>query len=184
VGITAEEITAVHVTYGQGIAIKAVAHLEVALIIGSPDIVGFVRGGLRTSRMGTTESSLVEGDESFAFQDIGCGRDCREIRIIRRDDLEQLLWSPGRMFQSCLHDGLTDGGVRFMGTEVRSSRLVGQTLCPMLLITLNPLIASLPADTELKAQFIEREIPFQVLCNKSYSLVHHGNSFPTHRPPP
>jgi hypothetical protein len=47
-----------------------------------------------------------------------------------------------------------------MGTGVRSPRFVYQPLRAFLLVSIDPLIAGFPADTELKTQLIEGEVAF------------------------
>ena len=71
-GMTAKEVAAAHVAYGQGITVETVSHLEVALVVGTPDIVGLLYYGLRASGVFSPQPSLAGSDESFAFQDVGC----------------------------------------------------------------------------------------------------------------
>jgi hypothetical protein len=180
-GMTAKEIAATHVTYREGIAVEAVSHLEVAFVIGAPDIVGFPGDGLRTARMLPSESFLIGCNETFAFEDIGCRGDCREIAVMASEDLKEFLRPPGGVLASCCDESLDDRLVGEMGTRMGASRLVRQSARSAFLIALHPLIAGFPADTELETQLIESEIVFQVLCDETHSLVHDGNSFPTHR---
>ena len=121
------------------------------LIVRSPDIIGFIRGGLGASGMGTPNASFTRGNESFPCEDISSGGDGGQLLVMGGNDLEELLRPPGGMFHPCLHDGLNDGGICFVGTVMGSSCSVGQAFGPLFLISLNPLIAGLPADTELKA---------------------------------
>ena len=69
-GITAQEIATVHITDSKGITVETVSHLKVALVVGTPDIVGFPCYGRRTSGMLSPESSFTASNKALPFQDI------------------------------------------------------------------------------------------------------------------
>ena len=119
-GITGEEISAVHVAYGQGIAVMTIAHLEVSFVVGCPDIVRLLCCSCGASGMFSSEVSFIACYESFPFQDIGgCGY-CRQIGIPGSKYGKEFLGSPGGMLHAYLHDGLNDRDVRFMGAGTGS----------------------------------------------------------------
>ena len=76
-GMATEQIPAVHVTDGQGITVKPVSHLEVTLVVGTPDLVRFLCHGLGASRMLSPKSSFAARDETLPSQDIRCRGYCR-----------------------------------------------------------------------------------------------------------
>ena len=41
-GMATKEVAATHVTYREGITVETVSHLEVTLVVGTPDIVGLL----------------------------------------------------------------------------------------------------------------------------------------------
>ena len=75
-GMATEQIPAVHVTDGQEIAVEPVSHLEVTLVVGTPNLVRLPRNGLGTSGMFSPKSSLAARDEALPFQDIRCRGYC------------------------------------------------------------------------------------------------------------
>ena len=66
--ITSEEISAFHVSYGQWIKVEAVSHLEVTLVIGTPDIVGFFCYRLGSSGMFLLSLLLLPCISPFLFR--------------------------------------------------------------------------------------------------------------------
>src|SRR4030042_3268768 len=100
-GMAAEEIPAVHVTDGQGITVEPVSHLEVTLVVGTPDLVRSPWNGPGTSGMFSPKSSFAASDEALPFQDIRCRGYCRSIRVMGSKDLEELLRPPRGMFHPC-----------------------------------------------------------------------------------
>jgi hypothetical protein len=69
-GITVEEVTAVHVGDGKGITVETVSHLEVTFIVSTPDIIGSFCLCLWTPGMFSSEPSFGIGDETISFEDI------------------------------------------------------------------------------------------------------------------
>ena len=51
VGITAQEETDGEITHGEREAVGAIPQTELPLVVGGPDLIGFTRAALRTSRM-------------------------------------------------------------------------------------------------------------------------------------
>jgi hypothetical protein len=65
--LATEEVAAETVGDGEGIAVLAVAGLELALEIGGPEIVGREDGGGGLSRMADASAPTADGNHAVSF---------------------------------------------------------------------------------------------------------------------
>jgi hypothetical protein len=79
--IAVKKIAAVYISDGKGITIETVSHLEVTLVVCTPDVIRFLCYGRGTSGMHSSGSSFCAGYQTFPFEDICCSGDCGKIRI-------------------------------------------------------------------------------------------------------
>jgi hypothetical protein len=132
------------------VASRPVAELEVALEIGAPQVVGLC-ARLQRARMDRNPKTSTAGpDETTAFEDLpyGAGRRPPSIRIRRRQSLDELLRSLGRMPLAYLDDPVFDRRVGAVWTMPCNRRPILRRRRGELALTRQECVTSRPRDAE------------------------------------
>jgi hypothetical protein len=157
-GLAAEEIAAVAIGDRQGIAIEAVAGLELALEVGTPNEVWGAHRGARLAGVAHATVCPRLADQAVAIEDVTDGRAGRPgpLRMAPGKERQELLRAPRGMarprFKERLHHLL--GGLG--RAHMRASGALGQAGVTPALVTLNPLVAGLAADAIVLAKLSDR----------------------------
>lgn len=142
------------VCYSERVAVLAVSGLELPFVVDGPDGVGLIHGGIGSSCVPSLLGVPSGLDESVSFEDGGSGADGWPLHmgmslLEPRDDL---LGAPGGVALLLLEDGLDAAIGRLVGTGVRPSGAILESLVPALLEAAEPLVSCLPADAVAPAE--------------------------------
>src|SRR5262249_43432798 len=147
-------IAAEAVDDGEGVAVEAIAGLEVTFEVGGPDVVGREHGSLRPTGMTGSGSATSLGDQAVTLEEVAAGAASGPFPggVLSGENTQQLLGTPGGMTVTRFEQGLHDSGGGLVRTGVRSAGLVAQPLESVSLIAGGPLVGGLATDAEARAQ--------------------------------
>ena len=154
---------------------------ELALVIGTPEIIGLIRSGQAGSFSLEVMAAPSAADQTVPIQDRVHGADRRKTdsQTQALDLLANLRSTPARVLSAKLNDpGLQRFG-QAVGLTVGSPRAIGQALEAQILVSLIKLVARLARDIELAAQ--RRHLrPFEQAGDKTQPFVHLLTLLPGH----
>ena len=164
-----------------GIAVLAVAELELALEIGAPEIVGRERRPTAACRSpgAAAGRSLDQAVPVEHGVDRALGRNA-DVAVQSADqELADLAGTPMRLLPLERDDQALDLRRQLVGIAHRPARTVGQGLETVFLVALEDLVAGLARNAELAADLAHR-FAVQQLGDKPQALVHHRTLLPRH----
>jgi hypothetical protein len=182
----AEQVSAEAVGHGQGVAVKAVASLELALEVGRPELVGI--GALGGGPAGVREvaSAAAILDQPQAFEDVtgGAGRGKPQVGLPPGQPQNQLAGTPVRVLLSSLGQGFHDLRISSMRAMPRRPTSVLQPRHSILPKPPKPLVPGHPADPVALTQLRHREQLSLRIQHEPHPLPHLRRFAPGHPPPP
>jgi hypothetical protein len=172
----------------EGVTARAVAECEMALEVGTPNVVGFhgVRQRLRTRRYAQTTTSRPH--LTVAVQDVSNRACCGHHALVaglHQEHGTYLLRPVERMLLPERQDLVHDHVRRLVRAHQRDRFLVFEACWPKRVVAREPLISLRSADAELLAEPLE--VPSRVIlhgCDESNSLIHGTDLLPRHGQPP
>jgi hypothetical protein len=154
-GLAAQQIAAVAIGDRQGIAIEAVAGLELALEVGTPHEI---RGAYRARLAGVAHATVCSrlADQAVPIEDIANGRAGRPgpIGMALGKECQELLRAPGGMALSRFNERLHHLLGRLGRIDMRAPGALGQARATLALVAFNPLVAALAADAIVLASSV------------------------------
>src|ERR1039457_4633222 len=180
--LAAQQVSAPGIGNGQRVDARSIAGAEPALEVGAPDAVG-LHGMLKRLRVGFCFASpLARYHQPGALDDLAEGAGGRPAapRLIAIKNPLQLARTPAHVRFPQRQHCLFDLRRRLVGMMPRSPVQFHQPAGPMLTITPQPYIASLPRDPIAAAQLPHRLFIALILIDKAQLLVHHTARSPGH----
>src|SRR5690606_25956335 len=172
---------------GEGVAVHDAAEAELALEIGGPDLVRCLRtqrwGGW-LSRMDATSSRRHEmvTPEQVAHR-TGCRENIGQFGVLQRQVRKDLPRPPVVALTTGLKEQRLDRGLHPLRRGKRRSRTISKALQTFGSVACKPLIAVLPADAVLPAEFGHRVEAALMGQNETHPFVQGVTHFPRHRSP-
>src|SRR5579862_7305369 len=170
------------VGHGQRVAVPAVAELELALEVGTPEVVRRDPCGERRARRAMARPT-DQLDQAVPVQhgvDGALGRDADVAIQTPNEQLADLAGSPMGLVALEADDQALDLLRQLVGVSHRPPRAVAQGLEPVLLVAVEDLVPGLPRDPELAADLRHR-LAVQQPRDEPQTLVHHRTLLPGHR---
>ena len=136
------------VCYSEGVAVDAVAGLELSFEIDGPDGVGLIHGRIGSSGVPSLPRSSLWLDESVAFEDGGPGADGgpSQMGLLLAELGDDLLGAPSGVELLLLDDGVDAVVGCLVRAGVRPSGAIPEGLVPSFPEPAEPLVSRLPAD--------------------------------------
>jgi len=146
------QITACKVGDGQRIAVAAVGEHELALVVGTPQLIGLGRARERGA-LGPVASSGSAFDQAMAIEHRvhRTDRGRVHIRIEPGQSFPDLRGSPTRLVLLQAYDQRLDLDGQLVGVPVRPPRTIGQSLKTDIVVAIEDLVAGLARDVEVSA---------------------------------
>ncbi len=166
---------------GQRIAVPSIAELELALEIGAPQIIrSSARGERRAARAVARPAAAL--DQAMAVEDRMDGAFGRnpDIAVEPSDQqLPDLARAPVRLLAFEPDDQALDLLRQLIGIAHRPAGPIAQSCQPVLLVTIENLVAGLAGDAELPAH-LGHGLPVQQTGDKAQAFFHNRTRFPRH----
>ena len=180
--LAAEEIAAEVVDDGQGIAVDAVAHPELALEIDRPDLVGSVGAQWSGARMLPGASAPAVVDVAVAGEDVEdrAARRPGALRVAGAKTLEDLAWAPAvaAVFLEDEGDDIGGGLVRDSAGRATS---IEQSARPLVAEAIEPLVAGVAADAIAHAELGHGPMAAVEVLGEVVAFEHGVGLLPGHR---
>ena len=179
--VAAQEIAAEVVEDGQGVAVEAVAHEELAFEVDRPDLVG--SGGINWcgTRVLPTSATVSSLDPTISLEDVedGAAGGPGAVRVTCPKTLQDLSSTPSvaAVFVEYQLDELVRSLVR---ARSRSSALIVEAVHSTLPIAVEPFVARDPADPVASAQLRHRPVTALKVLNEMMSFEHRVGLQPRH----
>ena len=180
--LAAEQVSAVGIGDGQGLALASVAGGEPAHVVDAPDSVGRVAGGERLGVGRDAAPSSSVGDQAVSAQDLGDGASRRPVcaGLFLAKPGEDLLGSEVRMATAEREDGLFEVAWYGVGMMMGRSRVIEQSIGALVFVALKPLVDGASADVVAPAQLGDGVVAGAEVDDHSHSLVHRVAYLPWH----
>src|SRR5690242_14584667 len=166
---------------GQRIAVAAIAELELALEVGTPQIVGpGARRQRRAARAVARPAAALDQAMAIEHRMDGAFGGNPDIAIEPPDQqFADLARAPVRLLGLQAHNQGLELLRELVGIAHRPPRAVAQRLKPVVLVAVENLVAGLAGYTELPAD-LRHGLPIQKPGDKAQALFHYRTRFPRH----
>lgn len=179
--VAAEEIAAEVVDDGQGVAVEAIAHEELAFEVDRPDLVGSSGINWRGTRVLPTSATVSSLDPAISLEDVedGAAGGPSAVRVTCPETLQDLSSTPSvtAVFVEYQLDELVRSLVR---ARSRSSALIVEAVHSTLPIAVEPFVAGDPADPVASAQLRHSPVTTLEVLNEMMSFEHRVGLQPRH----
>ena len=172
--MASQDVASASVRDREGIAVDAVASLELAFVVDTPSVVGSVHrlGGLAWVPRVLPSSLLL--DHAVTSEEIAHSGSSGPINlgVALLQNREQLLGSPVGVLATEFKDRLGDLDGRFMGASFWPTRTLHQSKEALALKPLDPLVSGGPADPVPPAELRHLERATIVVLDEQPLLIH------------
>src|ERR1700680_1313759 len=170
--LTADEVTAREVGDGERKAVASIGEHELALVVGTPEVIGMVRVGERGA-FGLVDSPASTLNQAVTVQDRMHGADGRGVDLggLATQAFADFRSTPAGVLLLELHDRLLDLKGELPDVPRGSRESLRQPLDAAVLVALEDLVAGLARDLELPAQH-RHLVPVQQPGHELQPLVH------------